>query len=119
MTKTTLTSQLIIDGFACQWQKFKQKLPEDLHQEFNELINHARKHPYPDPEGIPFQQIVMSILIEQEKEINRIRNKLSPYLRMKCPRCNSEGNKEDFNGRLCSDCIEYLLFPLPKPVKPD
>jgi len=61
----------------------------------------------------------MSILIEQEKEINRLRRKLSPCLRMKCPRCNTESNKEDFNGRLCPDYSEYLLLPLPKTEKQD
>lgn len=59
-----------------------------MEHEFDNLMNQAKKHPHPDPEGIPFQQIVMSILIEQEKEINRLRNKLNPYLRMKCLRCN-------------------------------
>lgn len=119
MIKTITTSQLIIEGFICQWQKFKQKLPEDIQPEFDNLINKARKHTHPDPEGIPFQQIIMSILIEQEKEINWLRNKLTPYLRMKCPRCNSERNSEDFDGRLCPDCKEYLLFFLPKPNKLD
>ena len=119
MIKSKTPSQIVIDGFTWQWKKFKQRLSEDLHQEFDELTKHAREHPHPDPEGIPFQQIVMSILIEQEKEINRLRTKLSPYLRKKCPRCHTEGNKEDFNGRLCSYCRKNLFFPLPKPDKPD
>ncbi len=113
MTKATTPSQLVIEGFNCQWKKFKQKLPEDLRQEYDNLIKHAREHPHPDPEGIPFQQIIMSILIEQEKEINRLRKKLNPYLRKKCPRCYSERNREGFKGAMCPDCREYLFFPLP------
>jgi len=119
MKKITTTYQHVIEGFNLQWQKFKQKLPEDLQKDFENLMNHAGEHPHKDPEEIPFQQIVMSILIEQEKEINSLRSKLSPYLRRKCPRCHTEGNKEDFNGRLCQYCREYLLFPLPKPDKSD
>jgi len=119
MTKPITPSELVIEGFTFQWQRFKQKLPEDLKQEFDDLIKHAKEHPHPDPEGIPFQQIVISILIEQEKEIKRLRSKLNPYLMKKCPRCHTERNIEDFEGALCPDCREYLLFSLPKPEKPD
>ena len=66
-----------------------------------------------------FQQIVILILIEQEKEIKRLRSKLNPYLRKICPRCRTERNREDFKAAICPDCREYLLFPLPKPNKPD
>jgi hypothetical protein len=113
MTKTIQASQLVIEGFACQWNEFKKKLPKDLQDDFGQLMKHAKKHPNPGPEGIPFQQIVISILIEQEKELERLRSKLTPYSKKKCPRCNTERNKEDFIGAMCPDCREYLLFPLP------
>ena len=116
---TKLTSEMVIKGFTRQWQKFKLKLPEELQLEFDNLMKHAKEHPHPDPEGIPYQQIVISILIEQEKEIKRLRSKLNPYLMKKCPRCRAVRNKDDFKGALCSDCREYLLFPLPKPDKTD
>jgi hypothetical protein len=119
MTKTITPSQLVIEGFIFQWQKFKQKLPVELQQEFDRLMKYAIEHPHPDPEGVPFQQIVMSILIEQEKEIKRLRSKLNTNITKKCPRCRTERNKDDFKGALCPDCREYLLFSLPKPDKPD
>jgi len=115
MTKAITPSQIVIKGFTSQWQEFRQRLFEDLQQDFEKIIKHAKKHPYPDPEGNPFQQIVMSILIEQEKEINRLRLKLKPGLRKKCPRCYTEWNADDSKGGLCPDCKEYLLFFLPKP----
>jgi len=113
MTETIPASQLVVKGFACQWRKFKEKLPKELQRDFDELMKHAKKHPIPGPEAIPFQQIVISILIEQEKELNRLRRKLIPYFKKKCPRCNAEWNREDFKSALCPDCREYLLFPLP------
>ncbi|KYK22186.1 hypothetical protein AYK24_08430 [Thermoplasmatales archaeon SG8-52-4] len=109
-----IPSQIVIKGFTNQWQAFKQRLPIKLWQDFEKLIEYARKHPHPDPEVNPFQQIVMAILIEQEKEINRLQIKLKPGLRKKCPRCHSEWNNDDSKGGLCPDCKEYLLFFLPK-----
>lgn len=114
MIKAFTTSQSIIEGFSLRWQDFRQRLPEDLQEDFDKLIEYVKKHPYPDPEGNPFQQIVMAILIEQEKEINRLRIKLKPSLRKKCPRCHIEWNSDDYSGALCPDCREYLLFFLPK-----
>ena len=115
MTKASTPSQIVIKGFTSQWQEFKKRLPIDLQQDFEKIIDHAKKHPHPDPEGNPFQQIVMAILLEQEKEINRLRIKLKPGLRKKCPRCHTEWNTDDYNGALCPYCREYLLFFLPKP----
>ena len=113
MTQSISASQLVVEVFSSQWHKFKKKLPKDLQRDFDELMNYAKRHPIPSPEAIPFQQIVISILIEQEKELEKLRRKLNPYSKKKCPRCNAEWNKEDFKGALCPDCRECLLFPLP------
>jgi hypothetical protein len=113
MTRIIPATQLVIDGFACQWNNFKKKLPKDHQQIFNQLMVYAKKHPHSGPEGIPFQQIIISILIEQEKEIIKLRNKLTPKSKKQCPRCYTDYNKEDFDGALCPDCKEYLLFSFP------
>jgi hypothetical protein len=113
MTQIIPVSQLVVEVFSSQWYKFKQKLPQDLQRDFDQLMNYAKRHPIPGTEAIPFQQIVISILIEQEKELDRLRKKLIPHSKKKCPRCSAERNKEDFIGALCPDCREYLLFPLP------
>jgi hypothetical protein len=111
MVQTIPATQMVIEGFARQWHWFKEKLPKELQGDFDALIKHALKHPHPGPEGIPFQQIIISILIEQEKELERLRKKLIPDSKKSCPRCGAERNKEDFKGALCPDCREYLLFP--------
>ena len=113
MIQTIPASQLVVEVFSSQWHKFKEKLPKDLQRDFDELMNHAKNHPIPGPEAISFQQIVISILIEQEKELSRLQRKLIPYSKKKCPRCNAERNREDFKGALCPKCREYLLFSLP------
>jgi hypothetical protein len=69
----------IILGFSYEWQWFKDNLSEELQKDFENLIKLANRHPHQDPEEIPFQQIIMSILIEHEKEINKLRKKLIPY----------------------------------------
>jgi hypothetical protein len=81
MTKTSTPLHPTIKGFTLEWKDFNNNLPKDLQQDFQSLMKHASKHPRRDPEGIPFQQIIMSILIEHEKEINRLGNKLCQNFR--------------------------------------
>ena len=113
MVETISATQLVIEGFFAQWRYFKEKLPQELHSDFDKLMKHAKKHPIPGPEPIPFQPIAISILLEQQKEIKRLREKLNPKLKQECPRCNAELNREEFKGSLCPDCKDYLFFTYP------
>lgn len=78
MTITPIHPMIL--GFFYEWQDFKNNLPDELKQDFENLMIHANQHLQLDSRGILFQQVIMSILIEQEKEIKRFRDKLIPNI---------------------------------------
>lgn len=102
---------LIVEAFKCKWKNFLEKIALEDKNSFQYLMEYAKRHTLVGPELNPFQPIILSILLEQEKEIYRLEKQLTPESKKKCPRCNSEKNTEDFIGALCPDCREYLMFP--------
>ena len=67
----------MVESFGMEWNEFKRALRDMDRQAFEELLNHARSHaeagtnmPNPDP----FEPIVMSILVEHEKELRKLRD---------------------------------------------
>lgn len=126
MKNTTANYQRIIESFKWEWKPFKETLQTKYQKAFDELMNHAQKHAPASYKMINpslFAPIIMSILVEQEKEIQKLlksmvsENEQKKGLK-KCPRCNCtdkieafyKGDKrEDGLHILCLDCRMSLF----------
>lgn len=76
MGRTVPTFRNVIESFGWEWNEFKQALRNIDREAFEELINHARRHAaagsnMSNPN--PFEPVVMSILVEHEKTLRKLR----------------------------------------------
>ena len=76
MGRTVPTFRNIIESFGLEWNDFKRALRSIDKEAFDELINHARRHAaagsnMSNPN--PFETVVMSILVEHEKTLRKLR----------------------------------------------
>ena len=76
MGRTVPTFRNIIESFGWEWTDFKRALKNIDREAFEELMNHARRHAaagsnMSNPN--PFEPVVMSILIEHEKTLRKLR----------------------------------------------
>ena len=76
MGRTVPTFRNIIESFGWEWAEFKKALRNIDREAFEELINHARRHAaagsnMSNPN--PFEPIVISILVEHEKTLRKLR----------------------------------------------
>jgi hypothetical protein len=76
MGRTVPTFRNIIESFGWEWNDFKRSLRNTDREAFEELINHARRHAsagsnMSNPN--PFEPVVMSILVEHEKTLIKLR----------------------------------------------
>ena len=76
MGRTVPTFRNVIELFGWEWNDFKRALRSIDREAFEEMINHARRHAaagsnISNPN--PFEPVVMSILIEHEKTLKRLR----------------------------------------------
>lgn len=76
MGRTVPSFRMVIEGFDVEWNEFKRALRDIDKESFENLMNHARRHAeagtnMPNPN--PFEPIVMSILIEHETEMRKLR----------------------------------------------
>jgi hypothetical protein len=67
---------MVIEQFGWEWLEFKKALRGIDKKSFENLMNHARRHAeagtnMPNPN--PFEPIVISILIEHENELRKLR----------------------------------------------
>jgi hypothetical protein len=76
MGRTVPTFRNIIESFGMDWNDFKRALREMDREAFDELINHARRHSSAESNMAnpnPFEPVVMSILVEHEKTLRKLR----------------------------------------------
>ena len=76
MGRTVPTFRNIVESFGGEWNDFKRALREIDREAFEELMNHARRHAaagsnLSNPN--PFEPVVMSILVEHEKTLRKLR----------------------------------------------
>jgi hypothetical protein len=76
MGRTVPTFRMVVESFGWEWNDFKRALRTIDREAFDELINHARQHAaaggnISNPN--PFEPIVMSILVEHEKTLRKLR----------------------------------------------
>lgn len=66
----------VIESFDVEWNDFKRALRGMDKQDFEELLNHAKRHSEAGNKSqspYPFEPIVISILVEHEKEIRKLK----------------------------------------------
>lgn len=76
MGRTVPTFRRVIESFGVEWKDFKKTLRTIDQHAFEALLNHARKHAaaghnLPNPN--PFEPIILSILLEHEKTLSKLR----------------------------------------------
>jgi hypothetical protein len=78
MGRTVPTFRNMIDIFGLEWSDYKRALRYDDKKIFEDLLNYARKHGASGTNMVnpnPFEPIVISILIEHEKLIKKLKPK--------------------------------------------
>jgi len=78
MGRTVPTFRNMIDVFGLEWCDFKRALKYNDKKIFDDLLNYARKHGTSGTNMVnpnPFEPIVISILIEHEKLIKKLKLK--------------------------------------------
>lgn len=76
MGRTVPTFRNIIESFGLDWSDFKRALRDMDRKAFDNLMNHARRHASAGSNMInpnPFEPVVMSILVEHEKTLRKLR----------------------------------------------
>lgn len=76
MGRTVPTFRNIIESFGMEWNDFKRALRDMDREAFDELMNHARRHSSAGSNMTnpnPFEPVVMSILVEHEKTLRKLR----------------------------------------------
>ena len=76
MGRTVPTFRNIVESFGLEWSDFKRALRSIDREAFEKLMNHARRHAaagsnMSNPN--PFEPVVMSILVEHEKTLRKLR----------------------------------------------
>jgi hypothetical protein len=77
MGRTVPSFRIVIESFGVEWSEFKRALRDIDKESFESLMNYARRHAeagtnMPNPN--PFEPIIMSILIEHENELRKLRD---------------------------------------------
>ena len=76
MGRTVPTFRNIIESFGLEWNDFKRALRDIDREAFEELLNYGRCHATAGSNMAnpnPFEPVVMSILIEHEKTVRKLR----------------------------------------------
>jgi hypothetical protein len=77
MGRTVPTFTNLIDAEIASWSKFRRGLRKEDQDAFDEIFRAARKHlaeNFYTMRPVPFESVIISILVEQQKAINRIQN---------------------------------------------
>jgi hypothetical protein len=112
----------LVEAYGLEWDEFKEALEEMDQEAFVSLLRHAKLHAEagskiknPDP----FESVVMSILVEHQKELQLLERHLLKPQTKACPRCGKTSQIEEFfkgdtlsDGVtiLCQDCREALYY---------
>lgn len=79
MGRTVPTFTNIIDNELASWSKFRRCLRKDDQEIFDEVFRFAKKHlaeNFYAMRSVPFESIMMSIIIEQQKMIKKLEREL-------------------------------------------
>jgi hypothetical protein len=115
------TLEQLVDAYGLEWEAFTDVLDAMERDAFVGLMHHAKQHAEAGStvEDLTlFESVVMSILVEHQKELSQLQEWLLPVETKTCPRCNRTSSIEDFRksatgdvvGILCHHCREALCF---------
>ena len=120
--KTISKLEQLVEAYGFEWDEFRDSLEEMDKEAFISLLHHAKVHAEagskiqsPDM----FESVIMSILVEHQKELQQLQGRLLPPQTKSCPRCGKTSMIEEFfkgdtisDGMtiLCQDCREALFY---------
>jgi hypothetical protein len=79
MGRTVRTYRTVLEDLVDEWQGFRKALRKEDRAAFDRLMEKARTHASAasyDIRADPLESLFMAILLEQEKEFERLRKKL-------------------------------------------
>ncbi len=79
MGRTVPTFTNLIDAELASWSKFRRGLRKDDQESFDEIFRAAKLHlaeNFYAMRAIPFESIMMSIMVEQQKKIARMEEEI-------------------------------------------
>lgn len=77
MGRTVPTYRVILEHVIRKWDNFRRALRRDDREAFDKMMNKARMHSSASVYNIqvdPTESMFMSILLEQEKELDRLKD---------------------------------------------
>ena len=121
--KTVSTLEHLVEAYGLEWEEFRNALEDIMDKDsFVSLFQHAKQHAEagakiqsPDL----FESVVMSILVEHQKEMHQLEERLLQPKTKTCPRCGKTTRVDEFfkgetirDGMtiLCQDCREALFY---------
>ena len=117
-----MTLEPLVEAYGLEWEPFKDAMDEMDKEAFLDLIERAKRHAEAgtkiENQNL-FESVVMSILVEHQRELQQLQGMLLPNQTKTCPRCSRTTSIEDFfKGEnvsdgvsiLCSHCKEALNF---------
>jgi len=114
----------LFEAFGLEWQGFKDAMDELDKEAFLDLIERAKRYAEAGTKierSNMFESVVMSILVEHQRELQQLQGLLLPNQTKTCPRCSKTSSIEEFfKGEslhdgvsiLCSHCKETLNFTI-------
>jgi hypothetical protein len=79
MGRTVPTFTNLIDAELSSWAKFRRGLRKEDQEVFDEIFRAAKLHlaeNFYAMRAIPFESIMMSVVVEQQKAINRLEEEI-------------------------------------------
>jgi len=76
MGRTVPTYRMTLESIVQSWSDYRRALPKDDREAFDEMTNKARMHASASTYATftdPVEGALLSILLEQEKELRRLR----------------------------------------------
>jgi hypothetical protein len=76
MGRTVPTYRMALESIILSWNDFRRALPKEDKEVFDQMVNRARMHASASTYAAfsdPVEGALLSILLEQEKEIRRLK----------------------------------------------
>jgi hypothetical protein len=120
--KTISPLERLVEAYGLEWEAFSDSLQEMDRAAFVSLINRAKLHAEAGSKvenPNMFESVVMSILVEHQRELSQLQDRLLPRSAKACPRCGRTSPLEEFFkgstvddgiGILCQHCRDALCF---------
>jgi hypothetical protein len=116
------TLEQLVEAYGLEWDTFMDTLEDMDKGAFVSLISRAKHHALAvskikNPNM--FESVVMSILVDHQRELSELQHRLVPLKTKTCPRCNRTSSVEEFfkgDGIdqgvriLCQHCRDALFF---------